>query len=434
MPPIGGTRTNQERDEPVKPIGLKRGFRTPFVKMGKEFARLNAVELSVRLVDGILERKVVPTERIQHLIWGMVVADPNLYSIGREVVLGSRLDHRVEAYSLSRACATSLQAAANAAAYYQAFPEEPSVTLAGGVESFSSTRPVLTDEAAAFFRLAASRAPMAAKLRAFFRVPPAKFLPVPPAAREYSTGLTMGEHCELMVKEFKIARERQDRFADQSHRNAAAARAKLEPQLFPIEGVRRDTLIREDTSLEALRALPTAFDRSPAGTLTAGNSSPFTDGAAALFCVSPALEREIPPDAYLVDFEFVGVEPKEGLLMGPGKAMLRILQRHRMRWDHLDYLEMHEAFAGQVLCNVEAVNSPAARSRRYGIDYDAGPLDEGRLNPWGSSIAYGHPFGATGARMLNQAMAFLQDAGKRYALIGICTAGGLAGAALLERR
>lgn len=418
----------------MRPIGLKRGFRTPFVKMGKEFARWNAVDLSVRLVDGILSKRIVPLERIQHAIWGMVVADPNIYSVAREVVLGSQLDNRVEAYSLSRACATSLQAAANAAAYYQAFPEEPSVTLVGGVESFSAARPVLTDEAAAFFKLAASRAPLPAKLRAFFRTPFVKFLPVPPSAREYSTGLTMGEHCELMVKEFKIPRDRQDRFALASHRNASAVRSKVEQQILPIEGVRRDTLIREDTSLEALRGLSAAFDRSPEGTLTAGNSSPFTDGAAALFCVSPALEREIPADAFLVDYEFVGVEPSGGLLMGPGKAMLRVLMRQRMRWDDIDYLEMHEAFAGQVLCNVDAVNNPEYRTQKYGVEYDAGRLDETRLNRWGSSIAYGHPFGATGARMLNQAIASLQESGRGRALIGICTAGGLAGAALLEHR
>lgn len=418
----------------MRPIALKRGFRTPFVKRGKEFVHLNAVQLSVCLVDGILEKRVVPEEWIRHLIWGMVVADPNLYSIGREVVLGSRLDNRVEAYSLSRACATSLQAAANAAAYYHAFPEEPSVTLVGGAESFSAARPVLTDEAAAFFKRAAGRAPLPAKLRAFFRVPLSKFLPVPPSAQEYSTGLTMGEHCELMVKEFKVPRDRQDRFALQSHRNAAAVRPRVEQQILPIHGVRRDTLIREGASMEALSALAPVFDRSPAGTLTAGNSSPFTDGAAALFCVSPALEREVPADAFLIDFEFVGVEPKDGLLMGPGKAMLRILQRHRMRWEDLDYLEMHEAFAGQVLCNVDAVNSPEVRSKKYGAEYDAGRLDETQLNRWGSSIAYGHPFGATGARMLNQAIAFLQESECRRALIGICTAGGLAGAALLERR
>ena len=417
----------------MKPIGLKRCYRTPFVKMGKEYARLNAVDLSARLIDGILEKRVVPVEKIQHVIWGMVVPDPNLYSIGREAVLASRLDNRVEAYSLSRACATSLQAAANAVAYYQAFPEEPSVTLVGGVESFSAARPVLTDEAAAFFKVLGSRAPLGKKLAAFFKTPLKKFLPVPPSAKEYSTGLTMGEHCELMVKAFRIDRERQDRFALASHRNAVAAQAKIAAQLIPVQGVSQDTLLRPDTSLEALRVLPTAFDRSPAGTITAGNASPFTDGAAGLFCISPALQAEIAPDAFLVDFEFVAVEPKDGLLMGPGKAMLRILQRRGLKWNDLDYLEMHEAFAGQVLCNVDAVNNPRYREERYGVKVDPGRLDEARLNPWGSSIAYGHPFGATGARMLNQAVAYLHDTQKRRALLGICTAGGLAGSALLER-
>jgi len=417
----------------MKPVGLKRGFRTPFVKMGKEFARLNAVDLSVRLVDGILDKRVVPQDRIQHVIWGMVVADPNIYSIGREVVLGSRLDNRVEAYSLSRACATSLQAAANAVSYYQTFPEELSVTLVGGVESFSAARPVLTDDAAVFFKRMGSKMPVAKKIESFFKTPLKKFLPVAPSAKEYSTGLTMGEHCELMVKEFKISRERQDKFALASHQNAAAARSKVAAQLIPVEGTAKDTLIRDNASLEALKGLPAAFDRSPAGTITAGNASPFTDGAAALFCVSPALESQVPPDAYLTDFEFVGVEPKDGLLMGPGKAMLRVLERNRLRWEDLDYIEVHEAFAGQVLCNVEAVNNPNYRVGKYGSSYDAGRLDETRLNPWGSSIAYGHPFGATGARMLNQAVAFLQETKGRRALLGICTAGALAGSALIER-
>lgn len=417
----------------MRPIGLKRGYRTPFVKMGKEFAHLNAVDLSARLIDGILEKKVVPAEKIQHVVWGMVVPEPNIYSIAREAVLASRMDNRVEGYSISRACATSLQAAANAASFYQAFPEEPSVTLVGGVESFSSTRPVLTDEASRFFRMLSSKAPPLAKMGAFFRALP-RMLPVAPSAKEYSTGLTMGEHCEIMVKEFKIARGRQDRFALRSHQGAVAARAKIAAQLIPVDGVAKDTLIREDTSLERMAGLPAAFDRSPAGTLTAGNSSPFTDGAAGLFVVSPALEGALHPDAFLVDFEFVAVEPKEGLLMGPGKAMLRILQRQRLRWDDLDYIEMHEAFAGQVLCNVDAVNNARYREEKYGQGYDAGRLEEERLNPWGSSIAYGHPFGATGARMLNQAIAYLQETGKRRALLGVCTAGALAGSALVERR
>ena len=418
----------------MKPIALKRGFRTPFVKVGREYARLNAVDLSVRLINGMLEKKIVPSDQIQHLIWGMVMPEPNIYSIAREAVLGSHLDRRVEAYSLSRACATSLQAAANAAGYYNAFPEEPSLTLVGGVESFSATRPMLTDQASILLKTLASRAPIGQKLRTFFKTPIAAYWPVPPSAKEYSTGLTMGEHCELMVKEFKITRQRQDQFALASHQKAAAARSKVAPQLISVvPGVAQDTLIRPDTSLEVLAGLPPAFDHSPSGTITAGNASPFTDGAAALYVISPALEKRVAPDAFLADFEFVGVDPKAGLLMGPGKAMLRLLQRQGLRWSDLDCIEMHEAYSCQVLCNVDAVNNPSYREKVYGVSYDAGRLEEARLNPWGSSVAYGHPFGATGARMLNQAIAYLQETHTKRALIGICTAGALAGAALVER-
>ncbi|MBI3317628.1 MAG: acetyl-CoA C-acyltransferase [Candidatus Omnitrophica bacterium] len=417
----------------MRPIGLKRGYRTPFVKMGREFSELNAVDLSVRLIDGILEKNDVPVEWIQHVIFGMVVPDPEVYSIAREAVLGSRLDNRVEAASVSRACATSLQAAANACAYYHAFPQERSVTLVGGVESFSSTRPVLTKKASRLFKAWAGKEPILKKLSVLFSTPPLAFRPVPPSAREYSTGLTMGEHCELMVKAFRISRERQDRFALSSHQMAAAARQQIAPQILPVNRVSRDTLIRPDTSLQALKGLSPSFDRTEAGTITPGNSSPFTDGAAALFCVSPALEEKVSPDAHLLDFEFVAVEPKDGLLMGPGKAMLRLLERQRLHWEELDYIEIHEAFAGQVLCNVDAVNDQSYRLARYGTAYDAGRLDERILNPWGSSIAYGHPFGATGARMIYQAIAYLQGNKKQRALLGICTAGGLAGSALITR-
>ena len=415
----------------MKPIALKRGYRTPFVKMGKEFARFNAVALSTFLIDRMLERREVPEKVIQHLIWGMVVPDPNIYSIAREAVLASRLDNRIEAYSVSRACATSLQAAANAASYYQSFPDEPSVTLVGGVESFSSARPVLTDEASLFFKVLSSKASFGEKLGCFFKTPLGKFFPVPPSAREYSTGLTMGEHCELMVKEFRITRERQDRLALASHQHALRAREALAPQMIPFNGVSRDTLVREETSLQALAALSPVFD-SGKGTITAGNSSPYTDGAAALYVISPALESQISPDAYLLDYEFVGVEPKEGLLMGPGKSLLRLLARNHLTWRDFSYIELHEAFAGEVLCNVDALNDPAYRKSHYGLEYDPGKLDETLLNPWGSSIAYGHPFGATGARMLNQAITFLKKENGKLALLGICTAGGLAGGCILK--
>lgn len=413
-------------------IGLKIGYRTPFVKMDTHFARLNAVDLSCRLVEGMLERMDFPLPYLQHVIWGMVVPDPNIYSIAREVVLGTRLDNRVEAYSLSRACATSLQAATNAALYYHGFPEEKTVTLVGGVESFSAVRPILTDEASRYFKSLAAKGSFIEKLGRALAVPWRRLLPVPPSAREYSTGLTMGEHCELMIQDFKIERQRQDLFAFNSHRRASLARREVAPLILPLEGLARDTIIRDDTSLPALANLKPAFDPK-AGTITAGNASPFTDGAAALYVISPALESEVRPDAYLVDFEYVGVDPSAGLLMGPGKAILRLLKRRGLRWEDLDYIEMHEAFAGQVLCNVDAVNNASYRREKYDVDYDPGHLDEDRLNPWGSSIAYGHPFGATGARMLSHAMLYLKRKDKTTALVSACTAGGLAGACLLMR-
>ncbi len=415
------------------PIGLKTGFRTPFVKVDREFRRLNAVDLSCRLIDGMLDNLDFPQKLIRHVIWGMVCPDANIYSVAREAVLGSRLDNTVEAYSLSRACATSLQSAANAAAFYHAFPDEQSVTLAGGVESFSNVKPVLTEAAAAYFKNLGKKGPFPERMARALKIPISKLLPIPPSAREYSTGLTMGEHCELMVKEFRITRERQDAFALASHQNASKARPHLESQIVPILGINRDQLIRDDTTSQKMAALKPAFDPL-LGTITAGNSSPYTDGAAGLYVISPSLEAEVRPDAHMIDFEFVAVDPNSGLLMGPGKAMLRILQRQKLKFEDLDYCDIHEAFSGEVLCNVDAVNDPKYRLEKWGIDYDPGFLDEKPLNPWGSSIAYGHPFGATGARMLSQAIAYLIHHSKRFALVAACTAGALAGAILIERK
>lgn len=415
------------------PIGLKQGFRTPFVKVDKEFIKLNAVDLSCHLIDGMLEKIDFPKGLIQHVIWGMVCPDANIYSVAREAVLGSKLDKRIEAYSLSRACATSLQTAANAAAFYHAFPDEKSVTLAGGVESFSNVQPILTKDAANFVKTFGKKGTFLEKLKRINALPLTNLFPIPPSAREYSTGLTMGEHCELMVKEFHISRERQDAFALSSHQNASKAKKHITPQIIPTASVTLDSLIREDASLAAMGRLKPAFDKGM-GTITAANASPYTDGAAGLFVISPALETEITPDAYMIDYEFVGVDPNSGLLMGPGKALLKILKRQNLKFEDLGYFDMHEAFAGEVLCNVDALNDPKYRRDKWGIDYDAGPLDEKTLNPWGSSIAYGHPFGATGARMLSQAIAYLNLYAKRYALVAACTAGALAGAILLERR
>jgi len=413
------------------PIGLIQGFRTPFVKKDTFFAKMNAIDLSSALVTEMLKQLKFPQAKIQHVIWGMVCPDPDIYSIAREVVLTTALDNSVEAYSVARACATSMQSTTNAALYYQAFPSEASVTLVGGVESFSSVKPVLTRQAANYFKSLALRGTFFQKLQRTLSIPFSKLLPVPPSAREYSTGLTMGEHCELMIKEFKIDRTRQDAFALASHLNASKARQEVASQIISIANVKQDTLVRDNASMDQMKLLKPAFDRK-AGSITAGNASPFTDGAAGLFLVSPALETEVKPDAHLIDFEYVGVNPEQGLLIGPGKAILKILVRHQLKWSDIDYIDMHEAFAGQVLCNVDAMNDVNYRKTKYQVDYDPGHLDEKILNPWGSSIAYGHPFGATGARMLSQAIAYLKRHHKKTALVAACTAGALAGACLIR--
>lgn len=417
----------------MKKIALKYGKRTPFAKMDGHFQNLSVVDLSYKLVDGILEGLDFEPFFIKHVIWGMVVPDPDIYSIGREAVLASKLPNETEAYSLSRACATSLQCIANGASYYHTRPEEESVTLVGGVESFSTVRPTFSSEGAAAIRRFFGKEPITKKLGSLFKVGPKNLMPRAPSAREYSTGLTMGEHCELMVKEFHVGRSEQDELAFRSHKKAGSARAPQATLLFPIAGLNKDVLIRDNTTIEKMASLKPVFDKAESGTLTAANSSPYTDGAAGMFVISPALESKIKPDGFLVDFEFVAVHPDLGLLMGPSKAMLILLERNKLTWNDFDYIEIHEAFAGEVVCNIKALNDRGYCIRNFGMSYDPGHLDAQSVNPWGGSIAYGHPFGATGVRMVMQGLKFLEVNQKKRGIIGICAAGALAGAAIFER-
>jgi acetyl-CoA acetyltransferase family protein len=414
-------------------IALKYGKRTPFAKMDGNFQCLNVVDLSYQLIDGILEGIDFEPFHIKHVIWGMVVPDPDIYSIAREAVLASKLPNETEAYSLSRACATSLQCIANGASYYNTFPDEESVTLVGGVESFSTVRPTFTREGAFALRKFFGKGPITKRLLSLILSGPKNLIPVPPAAREFSTGLTMGEHCELMVKEFKVGRAEQDELAFRSHKRAAQSRGAQSALLYPLEGLNKDVLIRDNTTIEKMALLKPVFDKSEKGTITAANSSPYTDGAAGMFVVSPRLEANIKPDGYLVDFEFVAVHPDLGLLMGPSKGMLTLLERNKLTWSDFDYIEIHEAFAGTVLCNVKALNDRGYCTRNFGTNYDPGYIDVELVNPWGSSIAYGHPFGATGVRIVMQGLRYLEVNQKKRGIVGICAAGALAGAAIFER-
>jgi acetyl-CoA acetyltransferase family protein len=409
-------------------VAIVGGARTPFAKAGGVLERYTALDLGVHAVDGLLETTGLLPGEVGELAFGIVVVDPRMPQMGREVAFASRLEPSVRAFTLTDNCITGARAMAWVHGSIAAGRIE--VGIAGGVESMSNP-PVLFGRAAAkrFRELAAART-MGARLAAFLRLRPGHFWPDPPAIAEPSTGLTMGEHAELMAKEWEISRETQDEIALRSHQRAHAATedGRLQRELVVLDGVDHDTLVRSDTSLEKLAKLRPVFDRSSSGTITAGNSSPLTDGAAAVLLMSEerAHREGREPLAFVRDFEFAGIDPADGLLMGPAIAAPRLLGRHGLVLDDIDVVEMHEAFGAQVACNL------AAWERGW-KEPAIGAMSPERLNPLGSSIAVGHPFAATGARIATTLANEMARRDAKRGLISICGAGATAVAMLLER-
>ncbi|MDX1432815.1 MAG: acetyl-CoA C-acyltransferase [Gammaproteobacteria bacterium] len=412
----------------VPRVAVIGGVRTPFARAGAQLRRWSALELSVHAVNALLARLELEPAAVEELAFGNVVLDPRTPHLAREVVFGSRLPAAVRALTLVDNCITGTSAIEHVAAGIRAGRIE--VGIAGGVESMSNPAVLFTRRAGGIFVDLARARGLRARLGAALRLRPRDFLPAPPAIAEPSTGLSMGEHCELMVKTWGIGREAQDLLAWRSHRHAWAATedGRLPAEIAPIDDIDRDPLIRADSSMEQLARLPTVFDRSPAGTITAGNSSPLTDGAAALVLMSEsAAAREgREPLAFLGDAVNASIDPADGLLMGPGLAVPRLLARTALALDDVDVVEMHEAFAGQVLCNL------AAWERGW-KEPAIGRVSPDRLNPLGSSIAVGHPFAATGIRILTTLANELARRGARRGLVSICGAGATAVAMLLER-
>lgn len=302
--------------------------------------------------------------------------------------------------------------------------------MAGGVESMSNTAILFNLRASRIFHDLAAARTSGQRLKLLFKLRPSDFKPTSPGITEPSTGLSMGEHTELMVKEWKIPREEQDEIAYRSHMRAHAATedGRLKAEIVPLDGVEHDLLIRPNTTLEKLAKLPPVFDRSPGGTITAGTSSPLTDGAAAILLMSEERARREgrEPLAYIKDVEFAGIDPKDGLLMGPGLTVPRLLRRNGLDLADNEIVEMHEAFAGQVACNL--------RAWEQGWKEPAiGPVDEEKLNPLGSSIAVGHPFAATGIRIITTLANEMKRRGAKRGLVSICGAGATAAAMILER-
>jgi len=404
------------------------GMRTPFVKAGAHFSDLDQLDLSAHAVEGLLKRFPVHAGDVGYLVWGRVLHDPRISNLAREIVFRLKLPHSIHALLVSNNCISSLHALVDAAEAIRA--GRTHVAIAGGVESMSTVPILFGREAAEIFRRAGYSRSGSERLKQLLRLRPAHFKPRTLGFKEPSTGLTMGEHAELSAKEWGIERLEQDAIALRSHQRAAVATrdGRLKEEISPLRGVDHDTIVRGDTSVDRLAKLPPVFDRGPSGTITAGNASPLTDGAAALLLMSEsyALEHGHEPLAVVGEVEFSAIDPRDGLLMAPAVAVPRLLRRTGLTLDQVDIVEVHEAFAAQVACNLKAW-------REGWKEPSIGTVEEERLNPLGSSIAVGHPFGATGARIVCTLANEMHRRGSATGLVSICAAGAMAGALLLHK-
>jgi acetyl-CoA acyltransferase len=415
------------------------GARTPFVKAFTELMKLDSIALGVAASRAVIARAGIRGRDIDSVIWGGVILPSLAPNLGREIALDLELPRSVEGMTVTRACASGLQAVTLAAAAIER--GEADVVLAGGSDSTSNAEIKLPQKVVhALAPLAFGKATPGDVLGALGKLTPlSEILPRQPKIAERTTGQVMGEAAEDMGRRNEISREAQDAFAVRSHQRAAQAIAsgRFEREVAPVEvngrWVHADGLVRGDTSVEKLAKLKPVFAKD--GTVTAGNASPLTDGGAAVLLMSEDRARALglTPLAALRSWAYVGVDPADQLLMGPALAIPKALERAGMRLSDVDLVDLHEAFAAQVLTVLKMLASRAFAGAWLGRGEAVGEVDDARLNVHGGSIALGHPFGATGARMVTTMANELHQSGKQTAMLGICAAGGLGAAAILER-
>lgn len=426
--------------QPGRRAAIVAGLRTPFAKSGTVFRDVPAVALARHAARELVVRSELDGREVDEVIFSQVVASVLTPNVAREVSLLPQLLPSIPAYTINRACASAAQAIANAAD--QITLGHADTVIAGGVESLSDI-PILHSRRMSRVLMDASKArSLGARMAALGRVRPRDLVPVTPAIAEPSTGETMGQSAEKMAKENGITREAQDRLALMSHRRAAAATAdgRLRAEIAPWFGGRdmdqpitEDNGVRPDTALELLAQLRPVFDRRY-GSVTAGNASPLTDGAAAVLLMAEEKARALgyEPLAYVRSYAVAAVDPGWQLLMGPVYAVPKALERAGLAWDELGLVEIHEAFAAQVLSNVQAWGSQAWADR-LGLERPVGEVDWERTNVMGGSIAVGHPFAATGARLVTQLANEMRRRDVQFGLVSICAQGGMGYAMVLER-
>jgi len=426
---------------PGRRAAVVDGLRTPFVKAGTDFRDLSAIDLAALVVNELVARSRLSPAEVDSVVFGQVVPSTTVTLVAREVVLRTQLPRSVQAHTVARACATSIQATSDAADQIRLGQSDCAVV--GGAESMSDV-PLFASRGLAQALVALSRArSLGDRARALATIRFRDLAPVAPALTEPTTGLSMGESAEKMAQVNRIPRAAQDAFALASHQRASAAWAagRFDAEVMHVAvppGYQtvssRDNIVRADTTLEALAQLKPVFDRRY-GTITAGNASPLTDGAAALLVMSEEKARALgfTPLGFVRSYAYAALDPRDQLLQGPAYAAPVALDRARLRLADMDLVDMHEAFAAQVLSNLQAMASRAFAEKELGRSEPMGEVDPQRLNVNGGSIALGHPFAATGARMILQTLRELGRRKKQYALLTVCAAGGMGAAMVLER-
>ncbi|MBI8709228.1 acetyl-CoA C-acetyltransferase [Pseudomonas aeruginosa] len=422
----------------LRRVAIVGGNRIPFARSNTVYATASNQEMLTSALEGLVERYNLHGERLGEVVAGAVLKHSRDFNLTRECVLGSRLAPETPAYDIQQACGTGLEAAilvANKIALGQI-----DSGIAGGVDT-TSDAPIGVNEGLRKILLEANRGKSNLdKLKSLLKIRPRHVVPAIPRNGEPRTGLSMGESCELMAQTWQIPRDEQARLAFESHHKLAAAYEEgwQNDLMTPFRGLTRDQNLRPDIDLEKIGTLKPVFERGSRGTLTAANSTPLTDGASVVLLASEewAKARGLPILAYFKDGEAAAVnfvDRQEGLLMAPVYAVPRLLARNGLSLQDFDYYEIHEAFAAQVLCTLKAWEDPEYCKTRLGLDQPLGSIDRSKLNVKGSSLAAGHPFAATGGRIVANLAKLLSLAEQGRGLISICAAGGQGVTAIIER-
>jgi acetyl-CoA C-acetyltransferase len=421
-----------------RPVAVLGGVRIPFCRQNTAYADVGNLGMSVRTLGALVEKFALHGEQLGEVAMGAVIKHSSDWNLGREATLSSGLSPLTPGITLQRACGTSLDAIIHIANKIATGQIEAGI--GGGADTTSDVPIVYGQTFRRRLLLAARAKTLGERVAAFKGFHPRELKPEFPGVAEPRTGKSMGDHCEDMARQWAIPRAAQDALAVGSHHKLAAAyeRGFFDGLVVPFRGVSRDNILRPDTSVEKLATLKPAFDRTSGhGTLTAGNSTPLTDGAAACLVASEdwARARGIEPQCRIRDAHVAAVDfvHGEGLLMAPTVAVAEMLRRNNLTLQDFDLYEIHEAFAAQVLCTLRAWESADYCRTRLGLESPMGAIDPAKINPNGSSLATGHPFAATGARVVATAAKELAQRGSGRCLVSICTAGGMGVVAILER-